>query len=97
MYGGLGTHVLALTQEQARRGHQVTVITQAVPGDRFKLPGRRCLGDSCGELLRGRAVHSSELRLLGSWFCFGESTGLRSYGNCTGSDPCTRLGDRGST
>lgn len=33
MYGGLGTHVLALTQEQARRGHQVTVITQAVPGD----------------------------------------------------------------
>jgi len=29
MYGGLGTHVLALTQEQARCGHEVTVITQA--------------------------------------------------------------------
>ena len=41
MYGGLGTHVLALTQEQARRGHQVTVITQAVPGD----PDSSCLVD----------------------------------------------------
>ena len=33
MYGGLGAHVLALTQAQARRGHEVTVITQAEPGD----------------------------------------------------------------
>ena len=33
MYGGLGAHVLALTQEQARRGHEVTVITQAPIGE----------------------------------------------------------------
>ena len=33
MYGGLGAHVLALTQEQARRGHEVTVITQAPTGN----------------------------------------------------------------
>ena len=33
MYGGLGAHVLALTQAQARRGHEVTVITQAEQGD----------------------------------------------------------------
>ena len=33
MYGGLGAHVLALTQAQARRGHEVAVITQAKPGD----------------------------------------------------------------
>lgn len=33
MYGGLGAHVLALTQEQARRGHEVTVITQAEHGE----------------------------------------------------------------
>jgi glycogen(starch) synthase len=32
MYGGLGSHVLALTQAQARLGHEVTVITQADPG-----------------------------------------------------------------
>ncbi len=32
MYGGLGAHVLALTQEQVRRGHEVTVITQAPIG-----------------------------------------------------------------
>jgi len=33
MYGGLGAHVLALTQAQARSGHEVTVITQAEPGE----------------------------------------------------------------
>jgi glycogen(starch) synthase len=33
MYGGLGAHVLALTQAQALRGHEVTVITQAGQGD----------------------------------------------------------------
>lgn len=33
MYGGLGAHVLALTQAQAQRGHDVTVITQAEQGD----------------------------------------------------------------
>ena len=33
MYGGLGAHVLALTQEQARRGHEVTVITQSPIGE----------------------------------------------------------------
>jgi len=31
MYGGLGAHVVALTQEQARAGHDVCVITQAPP------------------------------------------------------------------
>lgn len=33
MYGGLGAHVLALTQAQARHGHDVTVITQAPQGE----------------------------------------------------------------
>lgn len=33
MYGGLGAHVLALTQAQAQRGHEVTVITQAEYGE----------------------------------------------------------------
>ena len=33
MYGGLGAHVLALTQAQARHGHDVTVITQAPAGE----------------------------------------------------------------
>lgn len=28
MFGGLGAHVLALTQQQAQQGHKVTVITQ---------------------------------------------------------------------
>ena len=28
MYGGLGAHVLALTREQARQGHDVVVVTQ---------------------------------------------------------------------
>lgn len=42
MYGGLGAHVLALTQSQARLGHEVTVITQAERGDagsRIELEG----------------------------------------------------------
>ena len=33
MYGGLGAHVVALTQAQARIGHEVTVITQAAEGE----------------------------------------------------------------
>ncbi len=33
MYGGLGAHVVALTQAQARIGHEVTVITQAGEGE----------------------------------------------------------------
>ena len=33
MYGGLGVHVVALTQAQARIGHEVTVITQAAEGE----------------------------------------------------------------
>ena len=32
LYGGLGRHVHALAQEQARAGHSVTVLTQLPPG-----------------------------------------------------------------
>ena len=32
VYGGLGRHVHALTQEQARQGHHVSVLTQRPPG-----------------------------------------------------------------
>lgn len=32
LYGGLGRHVHALAQEQAREGHDVTVLTQLPPG-----------------------------------------------------------------
>jgi glycogen synthase len=32
MYGGLGTHVLELTREQVRAGHDVVVVTQQIEG-----------------------------------------------------------------
>ncbi len=32
MYGGLGEHVVALTREQARQGHDVVVVTQCLGG-----------------------------------------------------------------